>query len=37
MIYIRNDVAKDKHDCFITNSDKEVLFGWVRDIKSSLK
>ena len=26
MIYIRIDVAKDKHDCFITNSDGEVLF-----------
>ena len=26
MIYIGIDVAKDKHDCFITNSDSEVLF-----------
>lgn len=26
MIYARIDVAKDKHDCFITNSDGEVLF-----------
>ena len=26
MIYIGIDVAKDKHDCFITNSDNEVLF-----------
>ena len=26
MIYVRIDVAKDKHDCFITNSDGEVLF-----------
>ena len=26
MIYVGIDVAKDKHDCFITNSDKEVLF-----------
>ncbi len=26
MIYIGIDVAKDKHDCFITNSDGEVLF-----------
>lgn len=25
MIYIGIDVAKDKHDCFITNSDSEVL------------
>ena len=26
MIYIGIDVAKDKHDCFITNSDSEVWF-----------
>lgn len=26
MICVRIDVAKDKHDCFITNSDGEVLF-----------
>ena len=26
MIYIGIDVAKDKHDCFITNSDSKVLF-----------
>ena len=26
MIYAGIDVAKDKHDCFITNSDGEVLF-----------
>ena len=26
MIYIGIDVAKDKHDCFITNSDGKVLF-----------
>ena len=26
MIYVGIDVAKDKHDCFITNSDAEVLF-----------
>ena len=26
MIYIGIDVAKNKHDCFITNSDGEVLF-----------
>lgn len=26
MIYIRIDVAKDKYNCFITNSDGEVLF-----------
>ena len=27
MIYIGIDVAKDKHDCFITNSDGETLFN----------
>lgn len=27
MIFIGIDVAKDKHDCFITNSDGEVLFN----------
>ena len=26
MIYVGIDVAKEKHDCFITNSDGEVLF-----------
>lgn len=26
MIYAGIDVAKDKHDCFITNSDGEVFF-----------
>ena len=26
MIYVGIDVAKDKHDCFITNADSEVLF-----------
>ena len=26
MIYVGIDVTKDKHDCFITNSDGEVLF-----------
>ena len=26
MIYVGIDVAKDKHDCFITNTDEEVLF-----------
>ena len=26
MTYVEIDVAKDKHDCFITNSDSEVLF-----------
>ena len=26
MIYVGIDVAKDKHDCFITNSDGEALF-----------
>ncbi len=25
MIYVGIDVAKDKHDCFITNSDGEVF------------
>ncbi len=27
MIYIGIDIAKDKHDCFITNSDGEILFS----------
>ena len=27
MIYVGIDVAKDKHDCFITNSEGEVLFS----------
>ena len=27
MIYVGIDVAKDKHYCFITNSDGEVLFN----------
>ena len=27
MIYIGIDVAKDKHDCFITNSEGEMLFN----------
>jgi transposase len=26
MIYVGIDVAKDKHDCFIINSDGDVLF-----------
>ena len=26
MIYVGIDVAKDKHDCFITNSEDEALF-----------
>ena len=26
MVYVGIDIAKDKHDCFITNSDGEVLF-----------
>lgn len=26
MIFVGIDVAKDKHDCFIPNSDDEVLF-----------
>lgn len=26
MIYVGIDVAKDKHDCFITNSNGEVLY-----------
>lgn len=26
MIYVGIDVAKDKHDCFIINSDGEVLY-----------
>ena len=27
MVYVGIDVAKDKHDCFITNSDGEALFN----------
>ena len=27
MIYVGIDVAKNKHDCFITNSNGEVLFN----------
>lgn len=27
MIYVGIDAAKDKHDCFITNSDGEILFN----------
>ena len=27
MIFVGIDVAKDKHDCFIMNSDGEVLFN----------
>ncbi len=27
MIYVGIDVAKNKHDCFITNSDGEILFN----------
>ena len=27
MIYVGIDVAKDKHDCFITNSDGKVLYN----------
>ena len=30
MIYVGIDIAKDKHDCFITNSDGEVLFECVK-------
>ena len=26
MIYVGIDIAKDMHDCFITNSDGKVLF-----------
>ena len=26
MIFVGIDVAKDKHDCFITNSDGEILY-----------
>ena len=25
MVYLRIDVAKDKHDCYIVNSDGEIL------------
>jgi|GEM_PF-2821766 len=27
MIYVGIDVAKDKHDCYITNSEGEALFS----------
>lgn len=27
MIFVGIDIAKDKHDCFISNSDGEVLFN----------
>ncbi len=27
MIYVGIDITKDKHDCFITNSDGETLFN----------
>ena len=27
MIYAGIDIAKDKHDCFICNSDGEILFN----------
>ena len=30
MIYVGIDIAKDKHDCFIINSDGEILFGSVK-------
>ena len=30
MIYVGIDVAKDKHDCFITNSNGEVLYKPLR-------
>ncbi|BFK93601.1 hypothetical protein K030075H31_47110 [Blautia producta] len=36
MIYVGIDVAKDKHDCFITNSDGEVLFKAFK-IKNTIK
>ena len=26
MVYVGIDVAKDKHDCFIANSDGEILY-----------
>ena len=26
MVYVGIDIAKDKHDCFITNSDGEILY-----------
>ena len=29
MVYVGIDIAKDKHDCFIVNSDGEVLFDMV--------
>lgn len=31
MVYVGIDVAKDKHDCFIVNSEGEVLYDvWVK-------
>ena len=36
MIYVGIDVAKDKHDCFIVNSDGEVLFD-VFTIQNNMK
>ena len=36
MIYVGIDVAKDKHDCFITNSDGEVLFKSFTIIKHTI-
>ena len=36
MIYVGIDVAKDKHDCFIVNSEGEVLYDvfTIGDVKA---
>ena len=31
MIYVGIDVSKDKHDCYIVNSDGKVLKGCIHD------
>lgn len=33
MVYVGIDVAKDKHDCFIANSDGEVLYDTILEQK----
>lgn len=35
MVYVGIDVAKDKHDCFIVNSDGEVLYDMLLSIADS--
>ena len=37
MIYVGIDVVKDKHDCFITNSNGEVLFKSFTISKTTVK